>query len=513
VNASGILYSRARTRVGKVPLSTKIFQAIGSMPEALKNFAFSTFILLYYNQILGLDAFKASLATGAALIIDAAMDPLIGSFSDGLRTRFGRRHSLMYLSAFPIGIGLFLVFSPPPGAGETLLLGWLFATVVVTHVAMSLFVVPWTALYAEFSEDYAERTTIVTWRYAVGLLGMLVFTVCTWKILFAATADFKVGQLNPHAYGRFAPVVALTATAAVLLTTHLTLREVPYLLQPVKATPRFSIRQVWRDVASTFVNRDFLMLFLGALTTAAITGTLDGMNIYMSTYFWGLTAEQLVWYSLTGLGAVAAFLTLGLIERIFDKKNLLLGTFALLVIDGMGVTSLRLIHVMPPNGSQTLLAILVVNETIRTYLGVVLGIMFASMLADTLDVQELATGKRQEGVFAAALSFSGKATAGMGGMIAGFLIQHVIHWPAHADPRTVDPHAVTRMGLSAGILVPVLLIVPLMLGAQYRITREGHLITRQALERRRGAAPDHPDGSPPLDVEMALLTPGGPAHP
>jgi GPH family glycoside/pentoside/hexuronide:cation symporter len=237
------------------------------------------------------------------------------------------------------------------------------------------------------------------------------------------------------------------------------------------------------------------------------------MNIYMSTYFWGLTSEQLVWFSLTALGAVAAFLTLGLVERLFDKKRLLLGTFALLVIDGMGVTSLRLMHLMPPNGSQTLLTILVLNDTIRAYLGVVLGIMFASMLADTLDVQELATGKRQEGVFAAALSFSGKATAGMGGMIAGFMIQHVIHWPAHADPRTVDPHAVTRMGLSAGILVPVLLILPLILGAQYRITREGHLITRQALERRRGTATGLAEVGPPLDVELALLTPGGHAHP
>jgi GPH family glycoside/pentoside/hexuronide:cation symporter len=264
------IYSRAQIRLGKVPVSTKIFQAIGAMPEALKNFAFSTFILLYYNQILGLDAFKASMATGAALIIDAAVDPIIGSFSDSLKTRFGRRHPLMYVSALPIGVGLFLVFSPPPGLGQTLLLGWLFASVVLTHVSMSLFVVPWTALYAEFSEHYAERTTIVTWRYAVGLLGMLVFTVCTWKILFASTAAFKIGQLNPYAYGHFAPVVALTATAAVLLTTHLTLREVPYLLQPVKATPSFSVRQVWRDVASTFVNRDFLMLFLGALTTAAM---------------------------------------------------------------------------------------------------------------------------------------------------------------------------------------------------------------------------------------------------
>ena len=76
----------------------------------------------------------------------------------------------------------------------------------------------------------------------------------------------------------------------------------------------------------------------------------------------------------------------------------------------------------------------------RAGLGVFLGIMFVSMLADTIDVQELATGRRQEGVFAAALSFSGKATAGLGTVVAGFLLQEVVHWPAHVDPRAVDPH-------------------------------------------------------------------------
>ena len=434
------------------------------------------------------------------------MDPLIGSFSDGLKNRLGRRHLLMYLSALPIGLGLYLVFSPPAGLAEIPLLAWLFVTVVLTHVSMSLFVVPWTALYAEFSEDYAERTTIVTWRYAVGLVGGVAFQVSVWSLLFATTPAFKFGQLNPHAYGKFAPVVALAATAAVLLTTHLTRREIPFLLQPVNATPRFSFLQVWRDVSSTFSNRDFLVLFLGALTTAAVTGTLEWMGIYMSTYFWGLAAEQLRWFAFAGVGALAAFASLSLVERIFDKKPLLLATFALLVIDGIGVTALRLMHLMPPNGSTSLLVILIINDTVRAYLGTVLGIMFASMLADTLDVQELATGKRQEGVFASALSFSGKATAGVGGMIAGFLLQHVIRWPAHANPLTIDPDIVTRLGLAAGVLVPVLLIVPLLLGAQYRITRAKHAVTREALDRRRAvpADPAH------LELEMAAVPPGGP---
>ncbi len=485
MSAAEVLYERARTRVGKVPLGVKVFQAVGALPEALKNFAFTTFLLFYYNQVLGLDAFKTSTVLAVALTLDAVVDPLIGSFSDHLKTRLGRRHLLMYLSVVPIAAGLYLVFSPPHGLTGDGLLAWLFATVILSHIGMSLFVVPWTALYAEFSDDYAERTAIVTWRYGVGWLGSLVFITCTWRFVFASTPAFSPGQLNPHAYGAFAPALALSVAAAVFVTTHLTRREIPYLLQPVGATPGFSLGRVWRDVASTFVNVNFLILFVGALLTAAVTGATDALGIYLSTYFWGLAPEQLQWFSLAVLGAVIAFFTIGPIERVMDKKTVLIGSFILIFVDGMGVIGLRLLNLLPPNGAPILIFILVGNTIVATYFGTVLGIMFVSMIADTLDVQELATGKRQEGVFAAALSFSGKATAGLGAMMAGLLLQHVVMWPAKAHPGAVDPHIVTRLGLVAGVLVPTLLIIPLILGSRYNITRESHAVTREALARRR----------------------------
>jgi glycoside/pentoside/hexuronide:cation symporter, GPH family len=507
LSANAETYQRARTRIGKVSLSTKIFQAVGALPEALKSFAFSTFLLFFYNQVLGVNAFKASVVIATALIIDAVFDPLIGSFSDGLKTRLGRRHLLMYLSAAPIGIGLYLAFSPPVGLSETPLLAWLFATVVLTHISMSLFVVPWTALFAEFSDDYVERTAIVTWRYAVGTFGMVAFTLSAWHYVFASPNGHTPGQLNPHAYALFAPVVALSTVAAVLLTTELTRREIPYLLQPVNATPRFSLSRVWRDIASTFVNRDFLILFIGALTTAGVTGTTDTLGIYVQTYFWGLAAEQIQWFSFAILGALAAFATLSLLNRMFDKKALLLWTFAVLIIDGMGVIGLRLLNVLPPNGSTVLLVILIVNETFRAFLATVLGIMFVSMLADTIDVQELNTGRRQEGIFAAALAFSGKATAGVGAIIAGFLLQQVVRWPAHANPHTIDPAAVTRLGLMAGVLVPLLLVIPFTLGTRYSITRESHQRIREELDRRRETAHLKPLDERPLDLAMALVPP------
>jgi GPH family glycoside/pentoside/hexuronide:cation symporter len=499
------LYRRERVRVGKVSLATKFYQAVGALPEAIKNWAFSTFLLFYYNQVLHVDAFKAAVVMAMALTIDAAVDPLLGSFSDHLKSKLGRRHPLMYLSAVPMAVGLYLVFAPPAGLSETLLLAWLFGAVVVAHISMSLFVVPWTALYAEFSDDYTERTTIVTWRYAVGWVGSLVFITCTWRYMFASTAIYNPGQLNPHAYGLFGPVTGLTIAAAVLVTTYLTRREIPYLLQPVAETPRFSFLRVWRDVSSTFVNRDFLVLFIGALLFAGISGATDALGLYVSTYFWGLAPEQLQYFSLGIVGAIVAFGTLGVVGRLFDKRTVLLFTFGALMVDGIVVIVLRLLGLMPANGSPALLIILVGNEIVRTWLNTTLGIMFVSMLADTIDVQELITGRRQEGIFSAALAFSGKATAGVGAVIAGFLLQQVIHWPT--DLHQIDPPVITRLGVVAGVLVPLLLIFPLLLGWQYRTTRESHAVTRAELERRRAAQRSESDdvSRPPIATTVAPM--------
>jgi Na+/melibiose symporter-like transporter len=500
------LYARARLRQGRLPLSSQFFQAIGALPDTFKGFAFGTFLLFYYNQVLGLSALDASWAISAALIIDAAIDPLVGSFSDNLKTRLGRRHPLMYASAIPLSLGLLLVFAPPSGLAGGALVAWLFATVVLTNISMSLFIVPWTALYAEFSDDYAERTAIVTWRYAIGAVGGLVSFYLTYKFIFPNTPAFSVGQLNPHGYRLFAPVLALSVLASVLVTTHLTRREIPHLLQPLVATPRFNLVRVARDLASTLKNREFLILFTGAFIAAGVSGTADTLSIYLQTYFWGLTSDQLQWFGFATTGAVVAFLTVGPMERWLDKKPLLMIAFGLLTVDYIAFYGLRLLGLLPANGDPRLLFILVANETVRAWLSTLLGIMLASMLADTLDLQELRTGRRQEGIFAAALAFSGKATGGIGAFIAGLLLERVIHWPVQVDPRHLDPALVVKLGVVGGMLVPLLFFGPLLLGFIYRMNRKRHAEVRAELDIRRATAEAKTDD---LALEMAVLPPSG----
>src|SRR5215468_8202771 len=109
----------------KLSLFTKISYGVGQLGEGIKNTAFEAFLFFYYNQVLGVSATKAGAATLLALVFDAAIDPALGSLSDSLRSRWGRRHPFMYAGAVPFGIMLYLLFAPPAGLSENGLFVWM----------------------------------------------------------------------------------------------------------------------------------------------------------------------------------------------------------------------------------------------------------------------------------------------------------------------------------------------------------------------------------------------------
>ena len=88
---------------------------MGDIGQAVVTIGLYSLLLFYYQQIVGLSGTLTGLALGIALFFDAVTDPLVGSLSDRIKGRFGRRHPVMAGAAIPIAITLFLLFSPPDG--------------------------------------------------------------------------------------------------------------------------------------------------------------------------------------------------------------------------------------------------------------------------------------------------------------------------------------------------------------------------------------------------------------
>jgi Na+/melibiose symporter-like transporter len=470
-------------RLGRVSLRTKLLQGVGALPDTYKNFAFNTFLLFFYNQVLGYPATLASAALGIALCFDAVSDPVVGSYSDNLHSRLGRRHPLMYLSALPLATSLYFVFVPPDNLPNMAMFVWLMFFAIAVRTGMTLFLVPWTAMMAELSTDYVERTDIVKYRFALGWIGGVSFTFLTWTYIFPSSDAYTPGHLNPDGYPLFATVAAILVFFAVLITTHFTRSEIPYLQPPPDQPERFGVGRVAKEVRAAFSNRQFLIVFMVVLLMAAITGTKGAIDIYMTTYFWGFTPEDLRWFAFSIIGAIAAFLTVARINRRWEKKHIIIGAIVLATLDGVVLVNLRFLDWLPANGSTSLLLIILGVVIFSVYVLTVQGIVGPSIVADVLDRQELDTGRRQEGVFFAALSFASKFTSGFGVILGGIIID-LLAFPRGADPGTIDPDLLFRLGLVLGVIVPLVNLLPLALATRLETSPAAHAEVRRQLDER-----------------------------
>src|SRR5512139_985744 len=145
------------SEVRRLKLPVMASYGFGQVAEAMVTVGFNTFLLYYYNQVLGVSGTITGAALALSLVVDAVVDPMAGALSDRLRSRWGRRHPFIALSAIPLGGFFFLIFNPPPGLDDIGLAAWLVAFTFMTRLALTFYHVPHLALGAEMAHDYNQR--------------------------------------------------------------------------------------------------------------------------------------------------------------------------------------------------------------------------------------------------------------------------------------------------------------------------------------------------------------------
>ena len=155
----------------KVNVGRKVAYGFGSVAYGVKNNGFDYFFLIFYSQVMGVSAYLVSLALLIALAVDALSDPLIGYMSDNTRSRWGRRHPFMYAAALPVAVAYYFVWNPPSGLEGDALFPYIVTVAVLVRMLITLYEIPSSSLVAEMSDDYDERTSMLSYRYFFGWTG------------------------------------------------------------------------------------------------------------------------------------------------------------------------------------------------------------------------------------------------------------------------------------------------------------------------------------------------------
>ena len=480
-------------------MGARLAYGVGQLSDGIRVSGFGLFLLFYYVQVLGLSPELGGTAIFIAIMFDAVTDPIVGYLSDAWQSRWGRRHPFMYASAIPSAAAFYFTFAPPSGLSEMQLFAWLLGASIATRAAMTLFVVPHYALGAELSQDYEERTAIISLRYGFFSAGNLL-VYASLAYFFAAGPDGVSGQLIGQNYPRFALTGALVMLAVILLSAVGTHHRIPYLVKPEVAERRSRpVLGVFIELWEALQNRNFRFVALGGLFDALLLGSQMSLMVFVYTYFWELSSDvMMMTFIASGVGVFlgSTFLT-GPVSARFERRTVAcFGVFWYILFNLLPIT-LRLLGWFPENGTEALSVILVALNFVSG-LGVVIGyVAQGSMIAEVADEHELATGKRQEGIFYAALSFIGKAPIGLGSLISGFGLW-LIDWPTGVDIQSaadVPAETLVQLGILFGPALAVIGVVAIALYSQYRLDRVSHteLLARVHARRELIAQQSHPE--------------------
>ena len=468
----------------------KFNYGVGQAAEGLKNGAMGSFLLFYYSQVLGMSPGLAAIGIGTAVIVDAFTDPLAGSMSDNWRSALGRRHPFMYASAIPLAVTFYLLFNPLVD-GEIALFIWMVVFTNLARTAMTLYHIPHLALGAELSEDYDERSSVIGFRIFFGTFGGLLAVFIGFGIFFEPTSEYANGQLNSAAYPPFAAFLALLMAVTIFWSAWGTRRAIPFLPKITQAsTLSISgvIRRMVMDVIAALRCGSFRWLFLGVLILFVIIGVDGALNVYMYTYYWELTRPEILTLAPAYAGGVmlGSFFSPWLLRKFGKKPMLLFGTASWAGWQAIPIV-LRMMDWLPVNGDELLVPMLLVMRVIQGACTVQSNVAYGAMLTDSIDEHELDTGKRQEGIFFAASSFSAKAPVGLGNIIAGFGLEFIA-WPTGSEIRTaadVPPETIVNLGILFGPFVALFGLICIWCYSHYTLTRERHQEMLDELNRRR----------------------------
>ena len=457
--------------MNRLGIRSKLGYGVGQTAEGLKTGAFEYILFFYYVQVLGLSGTLSGAALLIAMIADAVTDPLVASISDNHRSRLGRRHPFIYGSAIPMAFFFVVVFLPPDGLGQFGLFLWLTGFSILVRFAMTFCVIPHLALGAELSSDYDERTTIVAYRTFFLITSMSAVVPLSFWLFFGASDAYPNGQLDPAAYGPFALTLAILIVFAIVGTGLGTHDRIPYLPQPSHAPQAFALRRVVRDLVESLENISFRWFFLGILLYSIARGTQNALNVHMFTFFWQLAPEEIAtWGTSVLIGSIAGIFAWVHIARYLSKKYTYISGLMLWTCCMSLPPIAHLLGLFPDHESRLFLPLLVVLGGFAMFFK---GsqITSGSMLADVADEHEIRTGRRQEGMFFGAVSFSSKASSGIGHLLAGLMLDW-IHFPAEAVPGSISEETLRSLALVYGPAVLIFVFMACYALSRYSLTRD-----------------------------------------
>jgi len=441
----------------RLSLTTLIVFGSISMPVSLLAIGMFMFVPRVYSSLGGISMGDAGIIILVTRLWDFVTDPLIGWLSDKTRSRFGRRIPWMVLAWVPLTLAAYKLFLPPSDAGALYLGVWSF---VLFSSGTALFM-PYTAMGAELSTVYHQRSRIFLYRHLFAVVGTL-----------AAALLFVVANQSGTAFFPERDALELIAFVGLLLlpvpiiATALLVRE-----RPVPA-PRAGDSTDWRSgIRLMASNKPYLRI----LACYFVNGIANAFPVTLLFFYVKQVIERPDWTAIyLAVYFVAAIVGTPIWMFVANRQGKHVAWRYALIL------AILAFSIVPFLGSGDAIPFLFVAMVAGITLGADLA-MPASMLADVVDQDVLETGRQRTGIFYAVWAMAAKAAAALVVGISLKLLDVVGFVP---DMYNGDP-ALLILAILFGVCPIVFKIVALGIVWRYPLTAERQAQLRaEILERQ-----------------------------
>lgn len=406
-----------------IPTIDKIGYGFGNLGAGISIQIIGAYLVFYSTAILGIPGSLIGIAIGLSVIWDALTDPLMGYLSDVTKSRFfGRRH--IYLLIGGIGIALFnyilwhLDFSLPAYI-KFIIISLL---IILVKSFMTVYITPYAALGAELSSDYNERTTIQGIRTIFFLLGLAFVSVAGMYIFFSPTPEFPIGQLNPQSYRDIGLASSIFVLISSLVCFFSTRKYIPYINKGISDSDKQGLGNLITSFKKAVKNSTFRAVAFCYMFNNLSSALFSNIGLHVFTYTFNMSSQQIA--IIIGAQFMVSILSQpiwSMVARKVDKKPAMLLGLLLSILGGI----IFFILVLTKNWVSGNLLYFMPFSIVAGFGTGGLFTLPLSMVADTIDLDELDSGVRSEGVYYGCLTLFYKLSQSIAIFLIGFLLDIV----------------------------------------------------------------------------------------
>jgi GPH family glycoside/pentoside/hexuronide:cation symporter len=404
----------------------------------------------------------AALAVFIGKSWDYINDPIVGYLADRTRTRWGRRRPYLLFGFIPFGLAFMMLWWRPPFESQWALVAYYATAYFLYDGILTVVSMPYFALTPELTQDYDERTSLTSYRMFFSLFGGLVAFVVPLMI---------IGTMRPENTDRVFLMASIFAVASALplLLTFFGTREREEYAHQQQPSLRESLRAVRRNRPFWFA----VGIFLFTWTAIEIV---QNMLLFFLKYRMNLEAES-------DIVAGAVFITALLVlpfwvwasQKTDKRKAYIAGMFFFMAV------MIVLIFIDPSLGFGVTIAL-------AALAGVGISathVLTWAMIPDAVEVDELETGARHEGVFYALVTLFRKMASSIA-IPLSLLVLDISGFVSNADVQPAS--AIWAIRILIGPVPSILLLGGILFARFYPLSREVHAETREQIAMRKEGA-------------------------